>query len=459
MSRIAFFSPWPPQPSGVAACSADVVPALAAAGHALDVYVDEALVHVPPTDPAPPSQGQVRVLGAHDFVWRMAQGHYDLPIYQVGNSWAHGYLWPYLFRWPGLVVLHDARLHHARAAALLRRHRFADYRAEFQYNHPDVAPDAAELAVHGFDGVYYYHWPMRRAVLDASRLVATHSLGVVKMLRKQHPKRAIAHIPLGHGIALRTDAERAAARTRFRARLNIPEDALVFGVLGTAATEKRVGPIIRAFAAARQWAPDARLLFAGHVDPLLPLSDILSSFGVSDVAHVAGRLDDQEFDQAVVACDVGLNLRWPTAREVSGPWLRMLSAGLPTVIVDAVHHLDILTLDPRTWRCHRPTPDLEPNPEARAVAVGIDIMDEDHSLRLALRRLGADEPFRCQLGQAARTFWETTHSLQAMVAGYDAAIGQALLLEPASVALPPHIRPDPLQHARHLTLEIAEIPL
>ena len=27
------------------------------------------------------------------------------------------------------------------------------------------------------------------------------------------------------------------------------------------------------------------------------------------------------------ACDVSLNLRWPTAREMSGPWLRALAAG------------------------------------------------------------------------------------------------------------------------------------
>ena len=47
----------------------------------------------------------------------------------------HDYLWPYLFRYPGLTVLHDAHLHHARAA-LLRTRRADDYRAEFAANHP-----------------------------------------------------------------------------------------------------------------------------------------------------------------------------------------------------------------------------------------------------------------------------------------------------------------------------------
>ena len=216
---------------------------------------------------------------------------------------------------------------------------------------------------------------------------------------------------------------------------------------GPAATEKRVVQIIRAFAAARQWASDARLLFAGHVDPLLPLDEMVESFGLRDATHVAGRLDDQAFDQAVVSCDVGLNLRWPTASEVSGPWLRMLSAGLPTIIVDAAHHADVVTLDPRTWRCPAPRP-LEPDPEARAIAVGIDILDEEHSLRLALRRLGSDADLRLRLGAAARAYWESNHTIAAMVAGYENAIVRAVNLAPPAATLPAHLRPDPLRHTR-----------
>src|SRR5688572_5248184 len=276
MSTLAFFSPWPPQPSGIAACAADLVPALAAAGHGIDVFVDEALVGVTKGAPSPPEPGEVRVLGAHDFLWRHARVPYDLPIYQVGNSWIHGFVWPYLFQYPGLVVLHDARIHHARANALLTQRRASDYRAEFAYNHPGVPADAAELAILGFDGAYYYHWPMRRALMDAARLVASHSRGAVTLLREAHPGRAVEHIRLGHGVPA---VDTSAARRNFRARAGIPENALVFGVLGTAAPEKRVAQLIRAFASARQWASDARLLFSGQVDPLLPLSDMLDAFG------------------------------------------------------------------------------------------------------------------------------------------------------------------------------------
>lgn len=453
MSRLAFFSPWPPQPSGVATCAADLVPELAAAGHAVDVFVDEALVRVSKGQDGPPAAGEVRLLSAHDFVWRQTRSPYDLPIYQLGNSWSHDFEWPYLFQYPGLVVLHDAQVHHARAGTLLRRKQQADYRAEFIYNHPDVPPEVCELAIRGFDGAYYYQWPMRRAVIDASRLVVTHSRGQVKVLREEHPNRAVEYVPLGHGLS---SIDPAAARRAFRARTGIPNDALVFGVLGNAAPEKRITQILRAFAAARQWATDGRLLFAGQIDPSLRLEEMLLTYGIRDVTHIAGRLNDLEFDEAVAACDVGLNLRWPSTREVSGPWLRMLSAGLPTIIVDALHHLDVPTLDPRTWRPHGLITGLDPAPEVQEVAVAIDILDEDHSLRQAIRRLGSDAALRHRLGAAARRYWEANHTVAAMAAGYERAIKLALELPAPDVTLPAHLRPDPSTHARKLVGKILD---
>ena len=44
--RLAWFSPWPPQPSGVAGRSAAITARLAAAGLALDVFVDARYVPV-----------------------------------------------------------------------------------------------------------------------------------------------------------------------------------------------------------------------------------------------------------------------------------------------------------------------------------------------------------------------------------------------------------------------------
>src|SRR5688572_29487691 len=168
MPRLAWFSPMPPVRSGIAANSAELVAALDE-GHEIDVFADE------PTASA---------RSAHDFLWQHRRRPYDLTIYQVGNSSHHNFLWPYLFRFPGLTVLHDVHLHHARAALLLTEGRTEQYRAEFSANHPEANADLAEVAVAGFDSHLYYMWPMTRLVVEAARTVGVHSRGMAEQPRQ-----------------------------------------------------------------------------------------------------------------------------------------------------------------------------------------------------------------------------------------------------------------------------------
>ena len=457
--RVAWFSPMPPVRTGIAGRSAELVPALRERGYAVDVF-DE------------PS--------AHDFVWRHAQQPYELIVYQFGNSSHHDYIWAYALRYPGLVVLHDARLHHARAAFLLREKRVADYRAEFAWSEPGVSPDLAELAVAGFDSALYYEWPMARALAATAKLVAVHGDGAADELREQlagsELASRIAAIRLGEGITL-SDSDRARARREVRVQYGIASDEVVFGVFGGLTPEKRLPQILAAFRATRLHAPAARLLLAGAPAAHYDVSADVAATGIADRITLTGYLDsEQAIAEHLAACDVSLNLRWPTARETSGPWLRALAVGLPTAITDLVHTGDVPSLDPRTWgrnvevrgarsegRGARSeergtenirTSDLEPRtsplaprpsllapPASDAVCVAIDILDEDHSLRLAMRRLAADAELREQLGRAARAWWGREHSPAVMIDDYARVMEEARTRpDPAPAALPPHVR-------------------
>ena len=75
-------------------------------------------------------------------------------MYHLGNARCHDYMWGYLFRYPGLVVLHDAQVHQARAQSLLQRWkpRRDDYLAEFAANHPDAPDDLGLLFEAGLGG-------------------------------------------------------------------------------------------------------------------------------------------------------------------------------------------------------------------------------------------------------------------------------------------------------------------
>jgi glycosyltransferase involved in cell wall biosynthesis len=451
--RIAWFSPFPPVKTGIAGRSAELVDVLRGRGYTIDAYTEA---------------------NAHDFPWRRRLEQYDLPVYQFGNSSHHDYEWPYTLRYPGLVVLHDTRLHHARAALLLREKRVEDYRAEFRWTEPDISPDAAEIAIAGFDSPLYYDWPFVRALVGGSRVTAVHGEGArQELIDRLHstPDSAnrILSLRLGEGVLVSPGRE-ARARREVRAKYGIAPDAVLFGCFGGLTPEKRIPQIIAAFRALEPYAPNARLLLAGaaatHFDVPAEIGrGIREAEGGgphdvrgTDAVTVTGYLEtDDDLTDHIAACDVTLNLRWPTARETSGPWLRALAAGKATVITDLVHLADVLSFDPRTW-CVRelgvfrpPTcdllpqasPDLRPRTsDLRPVCVAVDILDEDHSLRLALRRLATDADLRALLGRAAREYWTREHSVEVMADDYEGVMRVALAREAGEGGGPPHLRSD-----------------
>ena len=381
---------------------------------------------------------------AHDFVWRHQQQPYDLTVYQVGNSSHHDYLWPYLFRYPGLTVLHDAHLHHARAAALLRTLRAADYRAEFAWNHPDVNPDLAELAVAGFDNHLYYAWPMTRLVARAPRDWSPSTAPALaappaRLKFRTPPSTAIR---LGQGTPLSTE-EAQRRRDRARARYGISRRRGRVRVLrrpdaGQAHPAGAGGVCRHARLCARP-----RICCWRAPCPRTTICDATSrATASSDGVTLTGYLEsDEALTDSIAACDVALNLRWPTAREVSGPWLRCLAAGKPTVIVDLAHLADVPSLDPRTWR---PT-----------VRVGHAVSDATAALRRRDRHprrgplaaagdaaAGHRPALRARSARPPGTCWQREALHRRMVEDYRALIAEAVRRPAPAVALPAHLLDD-----------------
>jgi glycosyltransferase involved in cell wall biosynthesis len=244
-------------------------------------------------------------------------------------------------------------------------------------------------------------------------------------------------VRLGEGELVSAERE-ARARLDVRAKYGIDQDAVLFGCFGGLTPEKRIPQILAALQATLPHAPNARLLLAGsparHFDALAAAA----ALGVAEQVTFTGYLDtDDELTDHIAASDVSLNLRWPTARETSGPWLRALAAGKATVITDLMHLGDVASLDPRTWSVQAGIGDLgsgirnqestrSPIPDPRSpISVAIDILDEDHSLRLAMRRLAVDADLRARLGRAAREYWTREHTVDRMADDYERVIAEA----------------------------------
>jgi glycosyltransferase involved in cell wall biosynthesis len=435
--RLAVFSPLPPVKSGIADYTVELLTELGSR-HQIDVFVasrDERARW--------PARAAFTVRPAHDFVWTAARTPFDVVVYQMGNAWCHDYIWPYLFAYPGVVVLHDGQLHHARAWSLLRRGRQADYRAELAFNHPGLPPDAAEVGLSGFAGPIYYHWPMLRAVVESARLTIVHNPRLAAELAEAYAPARVEAVPMGVAEPVATAEQTAAARRRCAAG---PGTVLVTA-FGAITAEKRIEPLLRACAVARRYFPDLRFALVGQAMPHFDAPALAEQLGLRDALVTPGYVSDEELPAFLSASDIVASLRWPSARETSASWLRALAAGRATIITELAQQVDVPTLDPRSWTVAHAEPVLRaPAP----VAVGIDVLDELHSLTLALKRLVADPTLRQRLGEAARLHWRSRYTVGRMADQYESLLVAAASTPPPDVRLPGHLRPDPAAFARTL---------
>lgn len=431
--RVAWFSPLPPTRSGIAAYSAEVLELLHSS-HAIDVFVDRTF---------PASGLPCPVRDAHDFIWQHRLDPYDLVVYQLGNAPCHDYMWAYLARFPGLVVLHDTRLHHARARSLLSQRRIDDYRAEFRYDHPDAPPDVVEYSVSGLGGSMSYFWSMLRVVTGTARTIAVHNERVADELRAEYPDATVEVIRMGVGAPPATPDAEGHWRTRVRRELALPDEAVVFAAFGKVTAEKRIASILRALGTIRAEGADVFLLLVGDADEYGLLPDDLARLGISDRVRVTGYVPDEAVHAYLSAADVCLCLRWPTAAETSASWLRCLASSRPTVVSDLAHLADVPTLDASTWQPRRIA--------ATPVAVSVDVIEEEASLAAAMRRLASDRELAGQLGRAGHAFWTAHHTLQTMASDY-LRVMQSAAARPAPRVrdLPAHFTDDYTEPARRV---------
>jgi glycosyltransferase involved in cell wall biosynthesis len=387
--------------SGIAAYSAELLPRLREA-FVIDSYPEHA---------------------AHDFVWRSHRTPYDLVVYQLGNARHHDYMWAYLARYPGLLVLHDVRLHQARARCLLDQRRFDDYRQEFGYDHPDVNPDFTQYAIEGLGGPIYYFFPMLRVVMRTARMIAVHNPRVASELAGTYPCAAIETIRMG----VLPLAYRDGARHEIRTQLSLPEEAMVFAAFGRVTPEKRVSAMLHGLRTLTRDGRQAYLMLVGDVSGYPELAAEVDRLGLGDRIRVTGHVADEAIGDYLAAADACLCLRWPTAQETSASWLRCLAAGRPTVITDLAHLVDT-------------PPD---------VAIRVDPMQETASLADAMRRLADDGSLRAELGRAGHAYWSLHHTLDAMTDDYRRLVALAASRPaPAPDSLPTHFVANYAEAAR-----------
>ena len=286
--RIAFFSPLPPARSGIADYS-------------------EALLT------------QLRGMAdVQTFTAAADASDFDVAIYQLGNNPHHTFAYEAAMRIPGIVVLHEANLHHLVADLTIKRGDWDAYLREVEI---DGGPEAHAYAKRYVQPVRRgpdYDVPLLKSVLQRAKGVIVHSDTVADVVRGRGFTGPIAKIP--HG-AWTENIDGAL----YRAKLGLSKNTPLFGIFGFLKPYKRIAESLRAFKRIVAEHPEARMILVGEAHPEMKLNLI------PEVRHI-DYAPIEDFNGYLAACDAILNLRYPTVGETSGTLLRALGMGKPVLV-------------------------------------------------------------------------------------------------------------------------------
>lgn len=318
--RLAWFSPMPPQPSGIADYSARLLGELGRLAD-VDVFVDGS----PSSFEEPTGEG-VRLHHRKAFGFLDAMGIYDEVVYCMGNSEFHGHIYDALKERSGVVLAHEVRF--AGFYAWYGANQtgdpgfFADCLAR---QHPNVAPALRERGWLSLEEAERYGVYLVSELIDESTRFLVHSEYAAEVARLQAGSSAekIGVVPFGIPAPLEQSLSRTEAS----------EPWVV--TVGIAAEIKRTETFVRAMPLVLDKVPEVQFAVVGGFAPPQyreHIEEVAESLGVSDRLTITGYVASDEYNSWLERATCAVQLRSVTNGETSAAIGDCLRFGIPTIV-------------------------------------------------------------------------------------------------------------------------------
>ena len=329
--RVAWFSPFPPQRCGIADFSLEMVTLLATRCD-VDLFVDD--IHPLALQTAPCSV--FHHLRFYALQQRKAYTHH---VFQLGNSEYHHYLVPYLLAFPGIVMLHEGTLHHARAHYYLSCRDYRGYKKELLLNRENPRVDTIfELVSHGLgDDRVYRLAPMRALFLRSASGAVVLQPELERRINKQHPGLPVCRLRSHFAPGL---DDNGTPDSELRRELGLRPSDFLLGVFGGVSRYKRINQLLQVMRLGFAGPQRVCLLIVGRESENLKLAARLRREQIATVMFL-GYQPEKRFIALMKLCDLVVNLRYPSFGEVSAVALKAMGLGRPVMVYDTAQLADI----------------------------------------------------------------------------------------------------------------------
>lgn len=416
--RLAVWTPVPPQESGIADYSLELLREVTRWAD-VEIFVDDGVL----PDAEIASLAPIRLFTA--AARRHRQAPFDAALVQLGASFFHLYMKGALeqaMQIPVILTLHDltwGALLHREAALLGEEEEFrralaasegkeaaAEY-AGLMPEDPEGVPEDPESLPARVESFLNRHLLLGGPV-QASAAQIVHMPRAAADLESRYAGARVFEFPMGV-----EDPRLSLAYTGwndFRPRFGIPPGAFVVGTFGVAHPVKRLDTAVLALERLVTNLPDSDpilLIVGSFADPSYRrrLEDLAAELGIAGRVRCLGRTPRRDFELALLACDAVVNLRYPFRHQMSATLMRAIAAGLPVVITDV--------------------PEWSHFPDSFCLRVAPD-RAEAETLAGHLLALARDPARRRALGEAARRFWDEHATPARMADGYRRVLSEVL---------------------------------
>lgn len=324
--KIGYCSPFNPIKSGISDFSEELIMELKKYAE-IDIFYDKQ-----------PSKKEIidnfKFINIKELGKEEVCSKYDSIVYHMGNNVEyHKCIKDAFMEQPGILELHDFSLHNYLAGDTYVHNDIEKYINCVRYCHGERG---VRIVQNFLDGKTRAPWEthaleltVNKHLVDIAKGVIVHSDMAKQMIKGIRPDVPVINIPLHTPDIIENYEE---AKSHAKVKLNLNQKTLVLGSFGYATRAKRILETLEALSIYyKKNSRNFHYFIVGKVDGI-DVDSKIRELSLENNVTVTGFTELEDFKMYMSACDICMNLRYPTHGESSASLHRMLGMGKPVIV-------------------------------------------------------------------------------------------------------------------------------